>query len=144
MSTIGAIFVTLCVLMLGIFLQAATNFPIIVFLVVATSIWAAFDASKIGLRKYRVGGATSPVFTLLGCIVLWIIFFPWYLVNKGKIQRGEVMLKEKYAKDHTELLSPGPLRQQPQGGGNSSIGVVKIALGVCLGGLMLVVKQAHF
>ena len=62
-------------------------------ILIGTSIWAGVDASKIELSKYKVGGPTSTAFTVLGCLFLWIVVFPWYLVNKGKIARGAVPLK---------------------------------------------------
>ena len=65
--------------------------PYIVILI--TALWAAIDAYRIGLSKYKVGGPTGPVITFLGCVLLWILVFPWYLINKGKIARGEAVLK---------------------------------------------------
>ncbi len=60
---------------------------------VGTSIWAGLDAGRIELSKYKVGGPTGPAITVIGCLLLWIVVFPWYLVNKGKIARGTVRLK---------------------------------------------------
>jgi len=61
-----------------------------------TSFWAGVDASKIELKKYKLpgGGPNGPAVTVIGCLLLWIIVFPWYLVNKGKIARGEAPLKD--------------------------------------------------
>lgn len=82
-------------------------------LVVATSIWAARDARKIELHKYRVRGVTSEMTTLLGCLLFWIVFFPWYLVNKGKIQRGEARLKEEFAESDRDLSAAKALILSP-------------------------------
>jgi hypothetical protein len=60
---------------------------------VGTSIWAGWDAHQIGLSKYKLNVATSPATTFLGCLLLWIVIFPWYLVNKGKIARGVALPK---------------------------------------------------
>lgn len=63
-------------------------------IVLGTTIWAGIDASKIELRKYKLNGVTSPATTVVACLLLWVIAFPWYLINKGKIARGEAMLKD--------------------------------------------------
>jgi len=73
----------------GMVRQEATYIVLLV-----TALWAAIDAYRIGLSKYKVGGPTGPVITFLGCVLLWILVFPWYLVNKGKIARGEAILKD--------------------------------------------------
>jgi len=79
-----------------------------------TSIWAGVDASKIELKKYKVGGPTGPAVTIIGCLLLWIVVFPWYLVNKGKIARGEAPLKEEYAGQGIGA-QPAPVNAQSQG-----------------------------
>lgn len=62
-----------------------------------TSIWAGLDASAINLKKYNVGGPTGPFVTFFGCLLFWVLTFPWYLVNKSKIAKGEAILKPQYA-----------------------------------------------
>jgi len=71
-----------------------------------TSVWASIDASRISMKKYQLNGPAGPISTLLGCLLLWIVVFPWYLVNKGKIARGEMPLKDKDAEQaRTGILS---------------------------------------
>lgn len=94
MKTGNAILTTL-----GIFIViviAGTFNPAISWgIVLVTALWAGYDAARINLSKYKVGGTTGPVMTVIGCLLLWIVVFPWYLVNRGKILRGEAVLKTK-------------------------------------------------
>lgn len=89
-----------------------------------TSIWAGVDASKIELKKYKVGGPTSSAVTVIGCLLLWIVVFPWYLVNKGKIERGEAPLKDGYV-GQDEGASTTPVNTQSLG--NSLAQLEKLA-----------------
>jgi hypothetical protein len=66
-------------------------------ILVGSTIWAGVDAGKIEIKKYKVGGPTTPAWTVIGCLLFWIVVFPWYLVNKGKIVRGEAPLREGFA-----------------------------------------------
>jgi hypothetical protein len=59
---------------------------VIVFLVVVgTTIWVGVDASQ---REWKKGqnGTTSWV---IGCLLLWIIVFPWYLSKRGSAPRKD-------------------------------------------------------
>lgn len=76
-------------------------------IVLGTTIWAGIDASKIELRKYKLNGVTSPATTVIACLFLWVIAFPWYLINKGKIERGEATLKDGTAPGGTQ--TPGAI-----------------------------------
>lgn len=49
-------------------------FEFVVLIVLGTSIWVARDAPQHGL-SWTWG---------LGCLALWIVAFPWYLVERGK------------------------------------------------------------
>lgn len=89
-----AILTTLGILAAWIFLALAIHPSLGYAIFLGTTIWAGIDASKINLSKYKVGGPTSPAVTVIGCLLLWIVVFPWYLVNKGKIARGEALLKD--------------------------------------------------
>jgi hypothetical protein len=50
----------------------------ILLVVVATTIWVGVDASK---RDWRGGSGTAT--WVIGCILLWIVAFPMYLVKRG-------------------------------------------------------------
>lgn len=65
-----------------------------VLIIIGTAIWASVDASSLEFKKYRLNGVTGPVVALVGCLLLHVVAFPWHLVNRGKILRGEAVLKE--------------------------------------------------
>lgn len=62
-------------------------------MVVVSAVWAGWDASRIGLGKYKTG-LSSPTVVFIGGLVLWIVAFPWYLVVRQKIAAGQVPLKD--------------------------------------------------
>jgi len=71
----------------------AANQPVIPALVViGTSLWVYFDAKKLDLGRYRTG-LVNPEVVTIGCFMMWIIAFPWYLSTRHRITRGEMPLK---------------------------------------------------
>jgi membrane protease YdiL (CAAX protease family) len=58
---------------------------LILLVIVASTIWVGFDASG---RDFTTGKrwvmAKGPVGWALGCLVLWIVFFPAYLAQRGR------------------------------------------------------------
>lgn len=62
-----------------------------------SSIWAAWDSSRIGLHRYRSQMANEPVMVLFMCCFLWPLCFPWYLIVRQGIRRGLVPLKQRAA-----------------------------------------------
>jgi len=92
MKTGPAILLVLVIFLVCIFLP-----PIVMTLVVlGTSLWAAVDSSKIDLYRYKSGISTKPIGIFLGCLLLWIIAFPWYLSMRYKITNGLAELKDQY------------------------------------------------
>lgn len=59
----------------------------------SSSIWAAWDSSRIGLHRYKSQMANEPVVVLFMCVVFWLLCFPWYLIIRQGIKRGLVPLK---------------------------------------------------
>ena len=59
-----------------------------------SSIWAGVDSSKIELKKYKSSLSCSPFVLFLGCFLLWIVVFPWYLIVRSNIRSGAVLLKD--------------------------------------------------
>ena len=56
-------------------------------LVVGSSIWVGIDAFNLAKTSNGKGpGGTSPAAWVVGCLMLWIVFFPYYLVKRGKPQ----------------------------------------------------------
>jgi len=58
--------------------------------VVTTSFWVLFDAYRLmanvpkpALRTVTKA-TTSPFVWFIGCLLLWIVAFPWYLIVRGK------------------------------------------------------------
>lgn len=75
---------------LGIAVSILLETPLALWtLILGTAIWAGADANWIKLREYKTqfGGGIG---VFLGCLFLWIVFFPWYLMLKGKIARCEL------------------------------------------------------
>lgn len=62
--------------------------PVILVVVIATSIWVAIDASTLGARHDRSLGmaGSSPAAWFFGCLLVWIVFFPLYLSQREKIR----------------------------------------------------------
>lgn len=68
--------------------------PIVLLLVIGTSIWVGVDAG--GRDWSNSTFAKSPAAWVLGCLLLWIVVFPIYLVQRssvplksdGAMQRG--------------------------------------------------------
>ena len=62
---------------------------IMVLLIVATSIWAFFDAAAIDSDKGQVDGFVNmpPWGWLVGCLIMWSITFPIYMVVRHEIKR---------------------------------------------------------
>lgn len=62
------------------------------FVVIGTAIWVYFDAKKHDLERYRTG-LIAPEVVAIGCILLYIVAFPWYLSTRHKIRNGQMPLK---------------------------------------------------
>jgi hypothetical protein len=63
-------------------------------MVLGTSLWAAFDSSKIQLKRYKSGISYGPIVLFVACALLWIVGFPWYLIMRYKIKAGTAVLKD--------------------------------------------------
>ncbi|MBS1955419.1 MAG: thioredoxin family protein [Cyanobacteria bacterium SZAS-4] len=62
---------------------------------IATSLWAAWDARKLQITRYRTVFSLHPVAIFLFCALLWIIFTPLYLVARRKVVKGTATLKSE-------------------------------------------------
>lgn len=56
-------------------------------LVIASAIWVGIDAGKImpdkeTIKSKNISGLQSPGAWIAGCILFWIVFFPWYLSKR--------------------------------------------------------------
>lgn len=89
----NALLITGAFLFGSVGLGQAAGFDPMWLMIIATAIWAGWDASRIQLGKYKTG-LSSPVVVFIGGLVLWIVAFPWYLVVRQKIAAGQVPLKD--------------------------------------------------
>jgi hypothetical protein len=80
--------------MIGVNIATNSSLPGLI-IVAATALWAAIDSSKLELHKYK-GGTSGAVLVFFGVVLLWIVFFPLYLVMRARRLSGELQLKEKY------------------------------------------------
>jgi hypothetical protein len=63
-------------------------------MVLSTSLWLAYDSSRIQLTRYKSGISYSPVVLFIACALLWVIGFPWYLAMRHNIATGTAFLKD--------------------------------------------------
>src|SRR5688500_11279871 len=64
-------------------------------LVFGTALWAAIDSADLELKKYE-GGIDHPALVFFAVAVLWVVFFPLYLVTRSRRRNGELKLKNQY------------------------------------------------
>jgi hypothetical protein len=67
--------------------------------IIISSVWVAYDSSKVKLFKYNTGLSYKPWILCLLMIPLWYVSFPWYLVVRYKIKRGDIQFL-----DTTEMV----------------------------------------
>ena len=58
--------------------------------VLGTSLWIAFDSTRIKIRQYNTRLSGHPVALFFGAYILWIVVFPWYLVVRSRIRAGQI------------------------------------------------------
>ena len=77
--------------------------------VIATSIWMAVDASKIGYDKRDIDGlaAIGPVGWFFAGLFLWIVTFPLYLIKRPELKAA--------AERRRQQLAHGPMQGQLMG-----------------------------
>jgi hypothetical protein len=68
--------------------------PFFLFIVLPTSLWVFFDARRLGVKQGQMKhhGAKSwsdspPSGWLAGCLILWTVFFPLYLIRRPEYKR---------------------------------------------------------
>lgn len=94
MKPAPAILLTLGLLVACVAFYSVLHFDVTLIMVLGTSLWAAFDSSKIGLKRYKSGISYGPIVLFLACALLWIVGFPWYLSMRGRIKTGTAVLKD--------------------------------------------------
>lgn len=85
-------------------------------IVAATALWAAIDSSKLELHKYK-GGTRGAFLVFLGVVLLWVFFFPLYMVVRAQLLSGELKLKQKYRSElrpeYAGARDPAPPTARP-------------------------------
>ena len=66
---------------------------VVVGIMAASSVWAAWDSNGICVRRYRTQMANEPVVVLFLCMTIWPVAFPWYVIVRQGIRAGLVPLK---------------------------------------------------
>ena len=57
---------------------------VILLLVIVTTIWVGLDAGNLAKRGTGMVGNTSTVVWVFACLLLWIVGFPIYLIQRAK------------------------------------------------------------
>ncbi len=92
---------------------------IISLLILGTTMWVGLDASRLmkGIprdKRKKMGGGQSPAGWVMGCILLWIIVFPWYLRKRSRyIGFHKAKYREEYERLKAEGIEPPP-PQEPE------------------------------
>lgn len=91
-------------------------------IIIASTIWVGVDASKLGVKKGKLGGGVvdmSVTSWVICCFFLWLIAFPCYLVARGKY----------HALNRRGAYVPGPAAGGwPQQSYGSAVGVQRQAM----------------
>jgi hypothetical protein len=79
-----------------------------------SSVWAAYDASQVGTKKYKSTIVpTSPGWIFVGCLVLWIVVFPWYLYFRSHVKSGVAELSLSEVPVDPKSAGAGLVAQSP-------------------------------
>jgi hypothetical protein len=98
LSALVAVFMAIALVLLGCVLGyygGIGGLALEALAMIATSVWAAIDSSRLRLREYRTGLAAHPLFLAIGMLLLWCIVFPWYLVVRSRIRAGHIGKRER-------------------------------------------------
>jgi len=68
-------------------------------LVLGTSVWVLVDG-----YKYEMDKNESPVVWFIGCLLLWIVAFPWYVVKRSNYKLKNNSKDEKSSKKEKGMV----------------------------------------
>lgn len=95
MKAFEAILITIAIVVFCTVVSLATDaFGIWALVVIGTAIWATIDAKKIQISKFKVSTPETPLAVFFTVLFLWIVFFPVYLVSRGRIRSGKAELRD--------------------------------------------------
>jgi uncharacterized protein YecT (DUF1311 family) len=106
----------LCILVLAAVLGDSAR-PLIGLAVLGTSVWASIDSYQIRSRYKAKGTTAQPLGLFLFMLLLWIIFFPIYLV-----QRSRVLARFGRSEDFQPPSNQQPTSEAATGGSGQSAG----------------------
>lgn len=87
-------FILAAVLFIGFIMLGGINRLLPLVVVLATSVWASFDAANLEAKNYQSKFMTaSPIIVFIGGLLLWIVVFPWYLYFRSNIKAGKISRK---------------------------------------------------
>ena len=98
MKTWLAVIFSVILMIVCLGLSSVLKVNLIPWMIIITASWAAWDSSKIELKKYKSGISYGPVVVWICHAGLWIVAFPWYLSMRYKIKNGLAQLKEQSSK----------------------------------------------
>lgn len=94
MAIVQALVTTLGILAVWIAASVFVHPSIGLAIFLGSTLWAGWDAHQVGLSRYKVWGPTSVATTVIGCLLLWVLVFPCYLIARSKILSGNAVLKD--------------------------------------------------
>ncbi|MFZ4574222.1 MAG: hypothetical protein ACOYN0_07475 [Phycisphaerales bacterium] len=106
---------------------------VVVLVVLGSSIWVLIDAQKLGLKREQAGLlSNSPVGWFVGCIGVWIVAFPLYLVARSRaIAQRTQGAPNASVGETAEFASRSAVVSVPhQAGGPTWVGPTALALGI--------------
>lgn len=103
--------------------------------VLGSSVWVLIDAHRLGLRAGRDGKrrllSNDPATWFFGCILLWIVVFPLYLVARTKSRGGRWEICPAAAADgHKSAVEVAFAATPRSGGAPEWVGATALALGI--------------
>ncbi|HEX3624271.1 MAG TPA: hypothetical protein VH280_02490 [Verrucomicrobiae bacterium] len=97
MKVFLAIAITVGLLIACYTVSALIYFDLALVLIGVSSTWAAWDAKRIGLYRYKSGLSGRPIVVFCLCYLFWVFMFPYYLWLRFKIKQGTAKFKDETA-----------------------------------------------
>jgi hypothetical protein len=129
MKALLAIVITVGLLIACYFVSALVYFDLTLVLIGVSSIWAAWDAKRIGFYRYKSGLSGRPILVFCLCYLFWIFLFPYYLWLRFKIKQGTAAFKDE-AGTSARTLSRRLSKTMEMLAGWGLIGIVGLKLGL--------------
>ena len=105
----------------------------VAFVVFGSSIWVLIDAQRLGIKGGQGGLlSNSPVVWFIGCIALWIVAFPLYLVARSRAVATRRSAVPDVCLEDGAAFAPRPTasRGHRQAGAPAWVGPTSLAVGI--------------